>query len=194
MNSHDSTRGISRADANSEPELPCSTSFTADKPINSYHAARTLSLMDAYRIGYVLEPWTNLTPPIRGGVYQKSIHGVDEDTGSSIDTDTESDSDRVSVASSVTSLGSSASCNAAGDVSKVDSSHVPYGYQQDVRRRRDKDVTQAISVAKLSPDAYIASAIRSEIEDGIRDYPSLDQETQRGINLKVQEAASTSQK
>ena len=142
--------------------------------------------MDAYRIGYIVEPWKNLTPPIRGGVYKKTATVVDEDASSSTDTDLESDSDGISVGSSATSLESSVSCIAAGDVSKVESSPVPHGNAQGLRRRHDKDTTQALMVSKLSPDAYITSAIRSEIEDGIRDYPSLDQETQREINQKYQ--------
>lgn len=40
-------------------------------PICRYHFDKTLRLMKAYRIGRVHLPWTNLEPPIRGGVHRK---------------------------------------------------------------------------------------------------------------------------
>ncbi|KYK54086.1 fatty acid desaturase [Drechmeria coniospora] len=43
----------------------------ATNEITSYHSAATLKTMKAYRIGRKpMGPWTNRTPPIRGGTYQ----------------------------------------------------------------------------------------------------------------------------
>lgn len=158
----------------------------------SYHAATTLKLMDAYRIGYVLEPWVNLTPPIRGGTYTKTTNNTEEDASSSVDTDQASDSDCFSVASNAISLDSPASSIGSCGLLKIDSIPEP-DVQVEVevaveglRRRREKEIEETLVVSRLSPDAYIAHAIRGEIEDGIRENPSLDQETQRGINLKYQ--------
>lgn len=165
----------------------CSDAHTsADQPICRFHAASTLKLMNAYRIGYILEPWTNLTPPIRGGIYKKIVIEVEEDTNSSTDTDVGSDSDCISVGSSVTSLESLASIHTACDVPKIKASHdsEDVATAEGLRHRRKKDIPQAPTLGELSPDAYIASTIRGEIEDGIRAYPSLDAETQRSINLK----------
>lgn len=152
----------------------------------SYHAATTLKLMDAYRIGYILEPWINLTPPIRGGIYKKTTSDTDEDTSSSVYTDQASDSDCISVTSSATSLDSPASSIGACDFSKDESIPRSDVEVEGLRRRHEKEPkdSSASIVSRLSPDAYIASAIRGEIEDGIRDNPPLDQETQREINLK----------
>jgi delta8-fatty-acid desaturase len=152
----------------------------------SYHAATTLKLMDAYRIGYILEPWINLTPPIRGGIYKKTTSDTDEDTSSSVDTDQASDSDCISVVSSATSLDSPASSIGTCDFSKDQSIAGPDVEVDGLRSRHSKGLknSSAPVSSRLSPDVYIASAIRGEIEDGIRDNPSLDQETQREINLK----------
>jgi delta8-fatty-acid desaturase len=144
--------------------------------------------MDAYRIGYILEPWINLTPPIRGGVYTKTTNNTEEDTSSSVDTDQASDSDCFSVTSNAISLDSPASSIGSCEVLKIDSIPGPdvEVEVEGLRRRREKEIKDTLVVSRLSPDAYIAHAIRGEIEDGIRENPSLDQETQREINLKYQ--------
>jgi delta8-fatty-acid desaturase len=152
----------------------------------SYHAATTLKLMDAYRIGYILEPWINLTPPIRGGVYTKTTHDPEEYASSSADTDQASDEDCFSVDSNAVSLESSASSIGSYEIPKIESDPVPDVEAEGLRRRRETEHKEAPMLSRLSPDAYIAHAIRGEIEDGIRENPSLDQETQRGINLKYQ--------
>lgn len=147
--------------------------------------------MDAYRIGYIIEPWINQTPPIRGGVYRKTTVDAEEDTSSSVGSDQAYDSDCVSVNSSATSLDSPASSIAAGHESK---NYLPSGHQAEaehgeavgLRRRGEKEISETLIVSQLSPEAYIASAIRGEIEDGIRSSPSLDQKTQQSINLKYQ--------
>jgi delta8-fatty-acid desaturase len=157
----------------------------AYQPIcDRFHAASTLKSMNAYHIGYILEPWTNLTPPIRGGIYEKTVIEVEEDTASSVDTGGGSDSDCLSVVSSATSLESAASSTAVCHPPKIDFNPKAKdeAKAEGPRRRRDKDTSHTLG--KLSPDAYIASAIRAEIEDGIRAYPSLDPETQQSINLK----------
>jgi len=154
----------------------------------SYHAATTLKLMDAYRIGYILEPWINLTPPIRGGVYTKTTNNTEEDASSSVDTDQASDSDCFSVTSNAISLDSPASSIGSCEVLKIESIPEPdvEVEVEGLRRRREKEIKETVVVSRLSPDAYIAHTVRGEIEDGIRENPSLDQETQRGINLKYQ--------
>lgn len=152
---------------------------------SSYHAATTLKLMDAYRIGYILQPWINLTPPIRGGVYTKTTNSIsEEDNSSSVETDQASDSDCFSVSSNALSLESPASSVGSYEISKVESIPEPQVEPDGLRRRRERDIKETLVASRLSPDAYIAHAIRGEIEDGIRKNPSLDQETQRGINLK----------
>jgi sphingolipid 8-(E)-desaturase len=157
----------------------------AYQPIcDRFHAASTLKSMNAYRIGYILELWTNLTPPIRGGIYEKTVIEVEEDTASSVDNDGGSDSDCLSIVSSATSLESAASSTAVCHPQKIDFNPDAKDEAkiEGPRGRREKDASHTLD--KLSPDAYIASAIRAEIEDGIGAYPSLDPETQQSINLK----------
>lgn len=38
--------------------------------VYSNHSHKALQMMNKYRIGRIAEPWVNLTPPIRGGIYR----------------------------------------------------------------------------------------------------------------------------
>ncbi|CAF9904327.1 MAG: hypothetical protein ALECFALPRED_007499 [Alectoria fallacina] len=42
----------------------------ATDEINVNHSHKALQMMNKYRIGRIAEPWVNLTPPIRGGIYR----------------------------------------------------------------------------------------------------------------------------
>ncbi|CEI65546.1 Delta 8-(E)-sphingolipid desaturase [Fusarium venenatum] len=45
----------------------------ATDEMKAYHSESTLRTMKAYRIGRKQGPWTNRTPPIRGGIFRKDV-------------------------------------------------------------------------------------------------------------------------
>ena len=129
----------------------------------SYHSSQTLSSMRLYRIGYIVEPWINFTPPIRGGIFRK--HPEDEDL---IDSD-----DDLSDASTI---------NASSTAS-----HTPLSSSSEsCRRRRDGTSSARSSENKAWSKAFVNKLIKGEVEDDLRDYPSLDAGTQQSINAKFQ--------
>lgn len=122
--------------------------------------------MDKYRIGRIKMPWTNMTPPIRGGVYNRA----DDSTASSDDDSLASDAS--TPASSVTS----AEDTAVETVSK------PQACSKRVQAWKSEEPSE-----HLSPEAYAANMVQKEVDDDHRDYPSLDPQTQGLITEKYQQ-------
>ena len=119
--------------------------------------------MRLYQIGCIVEPWINLRPPIRGGIFRE--HPEEE---ALLDSD-----DDLSTASTITAF------STASDTSQ-DSSDEAY------TRRKDRALSNGYSEHKEWSQAYVAKLIQGEVDDNIRDYPSLDADTQGAINLKFQ--------
>ena len=167
-----------------------------------YHSAKTLRLMNRYRIGRIDGTWVYLTPPIRGGIYRSAAE--DDSTSSSDDDD--SDSYLASTNSSKTSI------DVINDI-KLDQ---PYLVDSHLTNRSShvthpspvngtsactatyEDVPTRVSVRKSqrrisslnpehqSPEEYTSFAVQNEIDSDIRDYPSLDAQTQQSITKKYQ--------
>ena len=178
-----------------------------DVPSCRYHSAKTLRLMGAYRIGRIHQPWTNFTPPIRGGVYRK--YQDEEESISSDDEDLSSYSSPNSLNSSTTSLEFAED----SEPKASNSPHHPSSVASTAARRRYGNVQDADFIYRgnildkaefsdshsplrhpsdipssrlLSPNAYTAQQIQTEINNDLCDYPSLDAKTQRNITLKYQ--------
>jgi delta8-fatty-acid desaturase len=138
-------------------------------------------------------PWNNFTPPIRGGVYRKAGDEASVSVGSS--DDESSDGSTVSTLSSL-----------ASSISSLD---IPEHLDYSIRARRkscssnksnedEKDEAFLLfedawnsppilsSKQHTSAESFTAQAVQDEIDDDVRDYPSLDVETQRNIILKYQ--------
>ena len=152
--------------------------------------------MGKYRIGWIAAgPWVNFTPPIRGGIYRNDTQAAEYKPGDEYDDDTDSywGSSRESLNSSTTSLDSMTVENVRD--SAIISSHLNKGPDQSssflphdrAKERRQKPSNAQLNDHQcLSPKDYTSSAIQKAIEDGIRDNPSLDAETQHAITLKYQ--------
>lgn len=159
--------------------------------------------MGAYRIGRVHQPWASFTPPIRGGVFRKY-----QDEEESISSE---DDEGLSLASKSASMNSSTTSLELAPEEDSKSQFAPllpsitktaaiYGNgssDDDVSHRRafksktDVDVYSGLKHTKtrsssvhLSPTAYVTKTIQTEVDNDLRDYPSLDEETQRNITLK----------
>lgn len=167
-------------------------------PQISYHSYATLATLHKYRIGYTTRhvPWTNLTPPIRGGIYHLNPTTEHEDDSDETVADTTSDSatdidvdlDDLSDASTLCTRTTSLEINSLDD---------------DIlrERTRNKDAQAALLQVPaaggrkggslkpsflITPEACVSKAIKGEIEDSLRDYPSLDPATQRAISSAYQ--------
>ena len=141
--------------------------------------------MGAYRIGRIQLPWTNLTPPISGGVYRSYPDPECSSSSSSssvLEHDEWSDtSDNEAVASSTTSLESF-------DYTSTTILKQPQPLPQPVTRLRPQHRAESTGPRPrhLSPSAYISQAVQDEIDSDTRDNPSLDVNTQNSINAKYQ--------
>ncbi|KAB2571863.1 Delta 8-sphingolipid desaturase [Lasiodiplodia theobromae] len=153
----------------------------ATDEINVYHFDKTLAIMKGYRIGRVHQPWTNLEPPIRAELHRTAptaLPAPAADPASSDSTD-DDDNDASSIFSSKPDPLSSSNSSVGQSDHELDSG--------DCRRRNVAAAKPATSAAarlpteKLSRTAYTAALEQKEIADGIRNYPSLDPETQQAI-------------
>jgi len=128
--------------------------------------------MQRYRIGRLINPWKNRTPPIRGGAF------ADPDE---IDlTESNSDSDL-----------SDATTICAHSTSSDDVQHHDNARLRNVTKQGVVGDLPGATLTKRSPppipqrdaatEALIQKTIQGEIDDNIRDYPSLDSRTQREI-------------
>jgi delta8-fatty-acid desaturase len=126
-----------------------------------------------YRVGILTEPWTNKTPPIRGGVF------VNPDDTNAWDSDTELSDTSTLYASSVSS-GSTIHDNVAtARPATINQLAGSVASSENV----DQNQKPAVVLPKRDAvtEALIHKTIQGEIDDNIRDYPSLDPQTQRDI-------------
>lgn len=170
-----------------------------------YHSSKALHMMRKYCIGRVAGPWINLTPPIRGGLHREDIEDFEVNTDTDEDTDTDWDSSLPSWSSSMTSLDLMASdeeCGRSnlGNVHSIEevAKHSSFlGPLDRVPKRRYKSsraqssdhgslAAESKSYAYRTPDSYTSFIIQKEVDDDIRNNPSLERETQRQIALKYQ--------
>lgn len=165
-----------------------STALTACR----YHFDKTLRLMKAYRIGRVQLPWTNLEPPIRGGVHRKLNDDNDQglkpelaDAGlPAADSATE---DSAEVSSLFSRAGDPLSSDESEPAEEIDVSTCRLRIKQGSAGRAEAeapDAADTLLAEKLSREAYTAAMEQKEIAEMIRSYPSLDQETQDAIRIE----------
>ena len=164
--------------------------------------------MNKYRIGHIEDTWVNFTPPIRGGVFRENTEDVDSYTDASI-TDTEDDND-TDLSSYTPSWNSSqTSLDLDEDLKSLASNHIltatPDSLQKSpsfltppeeaftprcrrsfTRQQYKTPIAPSQPSNLTSPEIYTASILQEEINDGIRDNPSLDARTQRDIAVKYQ--------
>lgn len=170
--------------------------------------------MTAYRIGRVQLPWTNLEPPIRGGVHRKLEVNELRDVGEVADADTaavdetllKSDADLINIIH--TDADQDSATEDTAEVSSLfssppfplSSSNSSVGCDEDESARRvvlppntsgqqqngakTSPPTAPFPTDKLSRETYTAALEQKEIADGIRNYPSLDPETQEAIRAE----------
>ncbi len=135
--------------------------------------------MDKYRIGRIEGPWTNFTPPIRGGTFNPL---ADDDMSS--DEDRSRSEVSSTLASSETSIEDGFGSDAGGyssDTSKLDICRKRVGvWRSGVHIRR-------VEAQHLTAEAYTAQIVQKEIEDDLRDFPCLSAQTQRIITQKYQQ-------
>lgn len=140
--------------------------------------------MNKYCIGRIEGPWTNFTPPIRGGTFrpieENDTSSEDEDSGS--DTSSLSESSATSVEVSF----HSGACEQKADASKSSASGTVKRTQA---RRPDPD--EQSEARDWSPETYIERTMQKELLNDLRDYPSLSPETQRSITRKYQQLHQT---
>lgn len=155
--------------------------------------------MSRYRIGRIDLPWLNFTPPIRGGLFRQ-LGDDDDDTTSSSSSETEEedvDFNLGSINSSSTSVDTIKSAIApAAEASiysikgnSIEKLRRPFPSQVDPEPCEHGVSATATCASKIevyqqSSDSYVTSSVQQEIDDNIRDYPSLDAATQRNITLK----------
>jgi delta8-fatty-acid desaturase len=152
--------------------------------------------MAAYRIGRkAAGPWTNMTPPIRGGIYRRAEPASDNPS----DTDsTDDDGGSVSGRTSVTSLTSTTSTSRGSSVDvdvELDCQSDSDGRSTTLRRRipgpsegllSDSDSSPAGDKhhPRLTADQYTDFAVQQGVDLDLGTYPSLDPATQRDITDK----------
>lgn len=128
--------------------------------------------MVKYRIGRLVEPWSNKTPPIRGGVF------TDPAQSNAWDSDAElSDGSTIcasSVSSGSTLHSSDSRMRIKGDIGKDGEIIV-------LENNGKKRSMESLPRRNERTEAYIQEAIQAEVMDNIKDYPSLDPQTQREI-------------
>lgn len=124
-----------------------------------------------YRVGILTEPWSNKTPPIRGGVF------TNPDEPNTWDSDTEL-SDTSTVYASSVSSGSTVYDNVP--ISRLVSKQDVLDASPEIIEQKQKSVV-APPKRDAATEALIHKTIQGEVDDNIRDYPSLDPQTQREI-------------
>lgn len=162
--------------------------------------------MKAYRIGRQSGPWTNMTPPIRGGIYHKdkevliSNELISEASEASEDNDSSSNADDISSTSSCdltsdqTSLTSVSSSDEDALLGLSFSGKLS-SPQAILRRRLQRECSEGIASdasdvscpdtaanqIPLTPAQYTELAMQNDVKLGIRDYPSVDPAVQQDI-------------
>ena len=137
--------------------------------------------MDKYRVGRIIQPWVNFTPPIRGGTFRKApdLTNVHSDASAAsicnLGHFSNKGGDQTVLAVELASQIQQAP--AAEYASSVDS--------DDDSSFQDDTFSEASSKSVYSSAAdYISDAVQAEIDSNLRDFPSLDAKTQDEINLK----------
>ncbi|KAK5994281.1 Delta 8-(E)-sphingolipid desaturase [Cladobotryum mycophilum] len=174
----------------------------ATDEITAYHSAETLRTMKAYRIGRKpMGPWSNRTPPIRGGVF-RSLHTFPDvpeieilESESLSDTDIDSSDERLSTTSD-SSLPSECSSLDGTGIDKPTHAGIPslglQGPPVHVRRRLTPHGGATSTTAKNTPGEapikcpvqYTDWAVQQGVEEGLKDYPFLDPAVQQDIENK----------
>lgn len=145
--------------------------------------------MTAYRIGRVQLPWTNLEPPIRGGIHRKLGDSDDETLSNSaadlnVQTDVESATEDTAEVSSIFSSPPFPLSSSNSSVGCEDDESGRRLVSTSAKTAKLADPAAAFPTAKLSRETYTAALEQQEIADGIRNYPSLDPETQEAIRAE----------
>lgn len=177
----------------------------ATDEITAYHSEKTLRTMKAYRIGRKpTGPWTNRTPPIRGGVFlvkpqpDNSLDDSDAETGKEKDFVDEGYGSAASQRSgslspepeSATGRHLSPIPSPASRANAQSEQAVPrarVGYSSSSSRSNDPgDGVGKPGQAQiaLNPDEWTEWAIQQGQSLDIREYPSLDTQTQQEIAHK----------
>lgn len=159
--------------------------------------------MKAYRIGRIQQPWINLEPPLRGGVYRKDGE-IDESEISASDGEEDStwSPKQLSLGSSASSVYTSTDLESEipketvkaaiadqaiperGDVLVSCTRRKAFAAGVDEIQQPALNLPDTYPAKNLSRAAYTAILEQKEILDGIRAYPSLDIETQGNIALE----------
>lgn len=143
--------------------------------------------MKAYRIGRKpMGPWTNMTPPIRGGIYRPP--SLDETDCSTLHVADEASSDD----------GASTGCDHAADVNPpclvvrkgggtvAAIRRVGTPDPEKAETAVDPEKTGLLSeqdanLCAMKPDEYTDWAVQQDIEQSLREYPSIDPLVQQDI-------------
>ncbi|KIV78376.1 hypothetical protein PV11_10098 [Exophiala sideris] len=151
----------------------------ATDEMNIYHSTETLATLHRYRVGFIVGHWTNLKPPIRGGVH---LLTSDEDTS-----DDASDIDDLSDASTLCTRTTSLNIDPARDEALRE--RIALGSDLDGQEDGPLQVPSSgqnrgsrKARIQITSEAYIDKVMQGEIDDNLRDYPSLDETTQRAIS------------
>lgn len=148
----------------------------------SYHLPKTQRLMTTYRIGIVNLPWVNLVPPLHGGIHRKypdpsdslQVEQVVEDDGS----DWSGAETAVAWSSSVSTTTEQELCSIDLDDAKCPACVV----ENEKCHALDKTTSCSPKSRLLSVPAYTAMLEAREAAEAIKEYPSLDLETQQNIS------------
>jgi len=127
--------------------------------------------MQKYRIGRLINPWTNRTPPIRGGIFS------DPDETSSLESYSDADLSDASTLCYSTS-NDDASFNKA---SRLRTATAQVAVDSSTGDNLRKSRVVAVPLRDPTTERLIEKTIQGEIDDNIRDYPSLDSQTQHEI-------------
>ena len=145
--------------------------------------------MKTYRIGKVQEPWTNLVPPIRSNVYAEKKKNADSDekrhdTSDSLIPRVDSleaiDVEQAIVIDQYKSKHKYQESRDYCDSEKCTGASLHDEGQLPLQQSKLKTT----DVSTMSRAQYTAMLEQDEIDQGIRDLPSLDVDTQRAITLE----------
>lgn len=150
--------------------------------------------MKRYRIGSIAVPWVNFEPPIRGGIYQGHSEVNEPDSDDTDDTSDDWSSSIESHNSSTTSLDSMSGAglktqapSSARSVRVLVQTSSSNTLSAPTARYRSRAIkAQPDDATFRSPEKYIALTEQQEIDDNVRDCPSLDAKTQMEITKKYQ--------
>ncbi|KAL8751683.1 MAG: hypothetical protein Q9184_005995, partial [Pyrenodesmia sp. 2 TL-2023] len=139
----------------------------ATDEISIYHSSAVLRTMNRYRIGRVLGPWINFTPPIRGGKFSPK---ADKGSPNALET------------SSVHAEALSKFFHGEESTSESEDSSCPPTPPCNTVPNGGIEVLQA------PPDEpNNAKLVKQALEDDIAEYPSLDAATQQAIVQKYRD-------